>query len=137
MEGMIDPSELDARAAEKHVIVIGGGMGGLIAARECAKVGMRVTVLEASDAPGGAIRGAELDGVAVDAGAESFATRGGHVRALITELGIADRIVAPTPGGAWLAGIPGVGAAPAFPAAAPRIALTDRDASRPDVGDAS
>lgn len=109
---MIDPSELAARAAEKHVIVIGGGMGGLIAARECAKVGMRVTVLEASDAPGGAIRGAELDGVAVDAGAESFATRGGHVRALIAELGIADRIVAPTPGGAWLAGIPGVGAAP-------------------------
>lgn len=101
-----------ARAAEKHVVVVGGGIGGLIAARECAKVGMRVTVLEASDAVGGAIRRAELDGVVVDAGAESFATRGGHVRALLTELGVADRIVAPTPGGAWLAGIPGVGAAP-------------------------
>jgi len=101
-----------ARAAEKHVVVVGGGIGGLIAARECAKVGMRVTLLEASDAVGGAIRRAELDGVVVDAGAESFATRGGHVRALLTELGVADRIVAPTPGGAWLAGIPGVGAAP-------------------------
>jgi oxygen-dependent protoporphyrinogen oxidase len=109
---MMEPAELAALAAEKHVVVVGGGVGGLIAARECAKVGMRVTVLEASDAVGGAIRRAELDGVAVDAGAESFATRGGHVRALLTELGLADRIVAPAPGGAWLAGIPGIGAAP-------------------------
>ncbi|MFK0403182.1 protoporphyrinogen oxidase [Microbacterium sp. NPDC090225] len=109
---MTEPSELAARAAEKHVVVIGGGIGGLIAARECAKVGMRVTVLEASDAVGGAIRRAELDGVSLDAGAESFATRGGHVRALLAELGIDDRVVAPAPGGAWLAGIPGVGAAP-------------------------
>jgi oxygen-dependent protoporphyrinogen oxidase len=112
MEGMTEPSELAARAAEKHVVVVGGGIGGLIAARECAKVGMRVTVLEASDAVGGAIRRAELDGVALDAGAESFATRGGHVRALLAELGIDDRVVAPASGGAWLAGVPGVGAAP-------------------------
>jgi oxygen-dependent protoporphyrinogen oxidase len=109
---MMEPAELAALAAEKHVVVVGGGVGGLIAARECAKVGMRVTVLEGSDAVGGAIRRAELDGVAVDAGAESFATRGGHVRALLTELGLVDRIVAPAPGGAWLAGIPGIGAAP-------------------------
>lgn len=101
-----------ARAAERRVVVIGGGVGGLIAARECAKVGMRVTVLEAADAVGGAIRRAELDGVVLDAGAESYATRGGHVRALLEELGLADRIVAPAAGGAWLAGIPGVGAAP-------------------------
>ncbi|KNY06465.1 protoporphyrinogen oxidase [Microbacterium sp. GCS4] len=101
-----------ARAAERHVVVIGGGIGGLIAARECAKVGMRVTVLEAGDAVGGAIRRAELDGVVLDAGAESYATRGGHVRALLAELGLSDRIVAPAAGGAWLAGIPGVGAAP-------------------------
>lgn len=105
-------AELAARAAATHVVVIGGGIGGLIAARECVKVGMRVTLLEASDAVGGAIRRAELDGVTVDAGAESFATRGGHVRALIEELGLADRIVAPAAGGAWLAGIPGVDAAP-------------------------
>ncbi|MCI1018804.1 FAD-dependent oxidoreductase [Microbacterium sp. C5A9] len=100
------------RAAQTHVIVVGGGVGGLIAARECAKVGMRVTLLEGSEAVGGAIQRAELDGVVVDAGAESYATRGGRVRALIDDLGIADRIVAPAAGGAWLAGIPGVGAAP-------------------------
>ncbi|WP_341947384.1 FAD-dependent oxidoreductase [Microbacterium sp. LWH11-1.2] len=107
-----EPADLAARAAEKHVVVIGGGVGGLIAARECAKVGMRVTLLEEADAVGGAIRRAELGGVVVDAGAESFATRGGHVRALLQELGLTDRIVAPEAGSAWLAGIPGVGAAP-------------------------
>ena len=107
-----EPSDLAARAAEKHVVVIGGGIGGLVAARECAKVGMQVTLLEAGDELGGAIRRIELDGVVVDAGAESYATRGGLVRALVEELGLADRIVAPRPGGAWLAGIPGVGAAP-------------------------
>lgn len=107
-----EPSDLAARAAEKHVVVIGGGIGGLVAARECAKVGMQVTLLEAADELGGAIRRIELDGVVVDAGAESYATRGGLVRALVEELGLADRIVAPRPGGAWLAGIPGVGAAP-------------------------
>ncbi|WP_337026794.1 protoporphyrinogen/coproporphyrinogen oxidase, partial [Microbacterium sp. LB16] len=107
-----EPADLAARAAEKHVVVIGGGIGGLIAARECAKVGMRVTVLEEADALGGAIRRVDLDGVVVDAGAESYATRGGHVRALVEELGLGDRVVLPQAGGAWLAGIPGVGAAP-------------------------
>jgi len=107
-----DPADLAARAAERHVLVVGGGIGGLIAARECAKVGIRVTLLEEADAVGGAIRRAQLDGVAVDAGAESFATRGGHVRALLEELGLPDRIVVPEAGSAWLAGIPGVGAAP-------------------------
>ncbi|MDF2560716.1 MAG: protoporphyrinogen oxidase [Microbacterium sp.] len=107
-----EPSDLAARAAEKHVVVIGGGIGGLVAARECAKVGMQVTLLEAGDELGGAIRRIELDGVLVDAGAESYATRGGLVRALVEELGLAERIVTPRPGGAWLAGIPGVGAAP-------------------------
>jgi oxygen-dependent protoporphyrinogen oxidase len=107
-----EPSDLAARAAEKHVVVVGGGIGGLVAARECAKVGMRVTVLEAAEALGGAIRRVELDGVTVDAGAESYATRGGLVRALVEELDLGDRIAAPQAGGAWLAGIPGVGAAP-------------------------
>lgn len=107
-----EPSDLAARAAEKHVVVVGGGIGGLVAARECAKVGMRVTVLEATDVLGGAIRRVDLDGVTVDAGAESYATRGGIVRALVEELDLADRIVVPQAGGAWLAGIPGTGAAP-------------------------
>ncbi|MFC7787601.1 protoporphyrinogen/coproporphyrinogen oxidase [Microbacterium sp. MAHUQ-60] len=105
-------AELAARAAEQHVVVIGGGIGGLVAARECAKVGMRVTVLEAQPQPGGSIRSAVLDGIVVDAGAESFATRGGHVRALVEELGLSDAIVRPEGGGAWLSGIPDAPDAP-------------------------
>ncbi|WP_313354476.1 FAD-dependent oxidoreductase, partial [Microbacterium sp.] len=104
--------ELAARAAQQHVVVIGGGIGGLVAARECAKVGMRVTLLEASEALGGSIRTAELDGITVDAGAESFATRGGHVKALVDGLGLADAVVPPQGGGAWLSGIPGAADAP-------------------------
>lgn len=103
---------LAERAAERHVIVVGGGIGGLVAARECAKVGMQVTLLEAADDFGGAIARADLDGVSVDAGAESYATRGGHVRKLLSELDLTDRIVTPNPAGAWLVGAPGVKAAP-------------------------
>lgn len=105
-------ADLQARAEARHVIVVGGGIGGLIAARECAKVGMQVTVLEAAETLGGAIRRAEVDGLVVDAGAESYATRGGHVRELIDELGLTDRIVTPNPSGAWLADAAGVEAAP-------------------------
>lgn len=104
--------ELAARAAQQHVVVVGGGIGGLVAARECAKVGMRVTLLEAADALGGSIRTADLDGILVDAGAESFATRGGHVKALVDELGLADQVVPPQGGGAWLSGIPDAPDAP-------------------------
>jgi len=105
-------SDLAARAAQQHIVVIGGGIGGLVAARECAQVGMRVTLLEASDALGGSIRTAELGGIVVDAGAESFATRGGHVRALIDELGLSDAVVPPQGGGAWLSRIPDAPDAP-------------------------
>ncbi|GAA1541196.1 oxygen-dependent protoporphyrinogen oxidase [Microbacterium ginsengiterrae] len=105
-------ADLAARAAHRHVVVIGGGIGGLVAARECAKVGMQVTVLESEGELGGAIRRADLGGLTVDAGAESYATRGGHVRALLDELGLGDRIVTPNPAGAWLVGAPGVDAAP-------------------------
>jgi len=106
------PSDLAARAAQLHVAVVGGGIGGLVSARGCAKVGMRVTVLEASAELGGSIRTAELDGIVVDAGAESFATRGGHVRALIDDLGLSDAVVAPQGGGAWVSGIPDAPDAP-------------------------
>ncbi|MGM7667787.1 protoporphyrinogen/coproporphyrinogen oxidase [Microbacterium sp. A93] len=107
-----EAADLASRAAQRHVVVIGGGIGGLVAARECVKVGMRVTLIEASSALGGAIRRAELDDVVVDAGAESYATRGGHVRTMLTELGLTDLIVTPNPAGAWLVGAPGVDAAP-------------------------
>ena len=105
---------LRRRAQSTRIAVIGAGAAGLVAAREFAKLGFSVEVLEAADRPGGAIRGDELDGLRLDLGAESFATRGGHVRALVDELGLGGDVVEPGTGagGAWLTGLPGGGAAP-------------------------
>jgi protoporphyrinogen/coproporphyrinogen III oxidase len=99
--------DLAARAAATRVAVVGGGMAGLVAALECAKVGFAVTVFEGSGRLGGVLRTAEVAGIAVDAGAESYATRGGTVRALIDELGLSDAVVRPAAGRAWVAGLPG------------------------------
>ncbi|MBZ4488298.1 protoporphyrinogen oxidase [Microbacterium sp. cx-55] len=104
--------ELIAHARDTRVVVVGGGVGGLVAALELAKVGMPVTVLEGSDRVGGVLRSAEVAGLRLDVGAESYATRGGHVRALIDELGLANAVVSPSAHGAWVTGLPGGGAAP-------------------------
>ena len=109
---MTDAEDLVAHARDTRIVVVGGGVAGLVAALECAKVGMQVTLLEASDRLGGVVRSAEVDGVTVDVGAESFATRGGTVAALVSELGLDGAVVAPAAAGAWVAGLPGGGAAP-------------------------
>jgi oxygen-dependent protoporphyrinogen oxidase len=82
--------------------VIGGGVAGLVAARELAVAGLRPLVIEAWSTPGGVVGQHEVDGLRLDAGAESFATRGGVVAALADELGLTDRVVAPEPHGAWV-----------------------------------
>ncbi len=89
-------------AAEPHVIVVGGGIAGLVTARELVNAGVRVTLFEASDRLGGKVKPHVVSGIELDAGAESFATRGGTVAALVTELGLADALVTPSAGGAWL-----------------------------------
>lgn len=112
-------SNLFERASSKHVAVIGGGISGLVAALECAKLGFKVTVFEASDNFGGAVRSAELSPVSgdasgegqseaksirVDTGAESYATRGGHLAKLIDELALESEVTRPNPQGAWVSG---------------------------------
>ncbi|QNE36090.1 protoporphyrinogen/coproporphyrinogen oxidase [Leifsonia shinshuensis] len=89
-------------AAPTRIVVIGGGVSGLVVARECARPGFEVTVLEASGRVGGSVAPLELGGITVDAGAESFATRGGHVAALLDDLGLAGDVVEPNPAGAWV-----------------------------------
>ncbi|MDM7854928.1 protoporphyrinogen/coproporphyrinogen oxidase [Cellulomonas alba] len=83
-------------------VVVGGGVAGLVAARELGIAGLRVLVLEARDAAGGAVRAHTVAGIRLDAGAESFATRGGTVAALVDELGLAGRLAAPEPSGSWV-----------------------------------
>ncbi len=105
-----EPSALDrlaAHAHDSHVVVVGGGIGGLVAALECAKVGIRVTLIEADTRLGGAVRTVDLGGVRVDLGAEGYATRGGAVRRLVDELGLSDAVVPTAPRAEWIAGLPG------------------------------
>jgi oxygen-dependent protoporphyrinogen oxidase len=86
----------------KDVLVIGGGVAGLVAARECAHLGLSVVVLEAADAVGGAVGSHEVAGLTLDSGAESFAVRGNTVAQFLSALGLTDEIIEPNPAGAWL-----------------------------------
>ncbi|WP_456826886.1 FAD-dependent oxidoreductase, partial [Cellulomonas sp. P5_E12] len=83
-------------------LVVGGGVAGLVAARELAHAGLRTLVLEGRDVAGGAVAGHTVAGLRLDAGAESFATRGGTVAALLDELGLTDRVRTPEPRGSWV-----------------------------------
>ncbi|WP_370514033.1 FAD-dependent oxidoreductase [Cellulomonas sp. JZ18] len=84
------------------VVVVGAGVAGLVAARDLVRAGLRVVLVDGRDAPGGAVRGHDVAGLRLDAGAESFATRGGAVAALLGELGLGDDVVTPEPRGAWV-----------------------------------
>ncbi len=83
-------------------IVVGGGVGGLVLARRLVLGGRSVIVVEASDHLGGTVARQRVGGIDLDAGAESFATRGGTVAKLVTALGLEAEIVEPNPEGAWL-----------------------------------
>ena len=85
-----------------RAVVIGGGVAGLVAARRLALAGAEVVLLEAGDRIGGRVASVELGGVRVDTGAESFAVRGGAVRALVDELGLGGDVQDPA-GSAWVA----------------------------------
>lgn len=83
-------------------VVVGGGVAGLVAARELATAGLRTLLVEERPEVGGAVGRHELAGLTLDSGAESFATRGGAVAVLADELGLRDRVVTPDPRGAWV-----------------------------------
>ena len=85
-------------------------MAGLVLARRLVLGGGDVILLEASDRLGGTVARQTVAGIKLDAGAESFATRGGSVAALATALGLGEDIVTPNPEGAWLQPVSG----PAF-----------------------
>ncbi|MDN3496973.1 FAD-dependent oxidoreductase [Planococcus sp. APC 4015] len=96
---------LAGHAHATHVVVVGGGIAGLVAAHECAKVGLRVTLIEAGEL-GGIIRSAEIAGMALDVGADGFSSAGGHVRALLEELHLSDDIEPEARVASWSGGAP-------------------------------
>ena len=61
-------------AGERGVVVVGAGLSGLACAADLAAAGERVTVLEASDAPGGRVRTDRSGGFLLDRGFQVFNT---------------------------------------------------------------
>ncbi len=61
--------------ADLHVVVVGAGMGGLVAALSLALKGARVTVLERAATAGGKLRQVTVAGCQVDAGPTVFTLR--------------------------------------------------------------
>ncbi|OIJ26771.1 amine oxidase [Nocardioides luteus] len=71
------------------VVVVGGGISGLVAAREVAAKGRSVVVLEARDRVGGRVLNHELaDGSVIEAGGAFVGPTQDHVLGLCDELGI-------------------------------------------------
>ncbi|MBF6672724.1 protoporphyrinogen oxidase [Glutamicibacter sp. FBE19] len=89
-------------AQAPHAVIVGGGIAGLVAARDLRQSGHEVTVLEAGNSFGGCLRTTEVAGLTVDAGAESFALRQGTVASYLDELDLSPRIAKTSGKPAWM-----------------------------------
>jgi protoporphyrinogen/coproporphyrinogen III oxidase len=78
------------------VVVIGGGISGLVAARALAGAGLQLTVLEATGRWGGKINSTVLDGIRLDVGAESLLARRPEGLSLIESLDLNCQLVHPS-----------------------------------------
>ncbi|SNC60474.1 oxygen-dependent protoporphyrinogen oxidase [Kytococcus aerolatus] len=99
-----------AGAPSCSVIVVGGGISGLVAARslvvEHGVPAEQVTLLEASERVGGVLHRREIAGNPVDVGAESVLTTRPEATALLAELGLDGELRRPTgvPASVWTRG---------------------------------
>ena len=76
------PSKVD-------VVVVGGGLSGLVAARQVARTGRSVLVVEARDRVGGRLLNHELKaGRVIEAGGAFVGPTQNHIKALAAELGV-------------------------------------------------
>ncbi|MCK1715856.1 MULTISPECIES: NAD(P)/FAD-dependent oxidoreductase [unclassified Bradyrhizobium] len=76
--------------SSEHIVIVGAGAAGLMAARELARAGRRVTILEARDRCGGRIHPlpAALFGYSADGGAEFVHGEAPVTRGLMREAGL-------------------------------------------------
>ncbi|MEH3089860.1 MAG: FAD-dependent oxidoreductase [Microbacterium arborescens] len=105
-------TDLVAHAQDTRVVVVGGGIAGIVAALECARLGLRVTLLEAGSHAGGSLDRVVLDDITVDAAADAYPATSKTIAALVDEAGLAGDIESPSDDRLWLAAGPR-GAAPA------------------------
>ncbi len=86
-------------------VVVGAGVSGLSAAHFVRRrLGSThpLTVLEASDDPGGKVRTVDVAGLGVDTGPDAFLARASDLRALIDDLGLGSAVVEPLSSGAYV-----------------------------------
>jgi len=90
----------------KRIVVVGGGISGLSAARQLLKNGHDVTVLESSERIGGKVFTSEFAGASIDTGPDAFLVRDPEMKELCDDLGLGDGLVAPQSGSAkiWVEG---------------------------------
>lgn len=100
-------------ADRSPVVVVGGGIAGLVAAREFVLSGHQVTLLEKSHHLGGQVARHSVAGIELDAGAEAFSTRGTDIPRLLTALGLDGDVVTPVPSPAWVQRAAGAAPLPA------------------------
>lgn len=105
-------TDLVAHAQDTRVVVVGGGIAGIVAALECARLGLRVTLIEAGPHLGGSLDRVVLGDVVVDAAADAYPATSTTIAALIDEVGLGDEVEAAQDDRLWLAAGPR-GAAPA------------------------
>lgn len=133
------------RTTERDAIVIGAGVGGLVAAGLLARSGRSVLLLEAHATPGGCAGFYETAGFTFDAGATTLVgfDPGGPLRTIVEALGISlgaelrlepvDGVEVRLPGASFLHGRDATGweesAARLFPGAAPFLRRLRRDAA--------
>jgi protoporphyrinogen/coproporphyrinogen III oxidase len=84
------------------IAVVGGGISGLAAAWAGMQQGADVVLLEAAGAPGGKLRTSPVAGIEIDEGADAFLARVPEAVRLCRELGLADDLVSPATGTAYV-----------------------------------
>ncbi|MGH3442460.1 MAG: protoporphyrinogen oxidase [Nitriliruptorales bacterium] len=86
-----------------RVVVVGGGVAGLAAAWELRRAGAETVLVEASERLGGKIATEEIDGLALETGAEAFLDRTPEAFELAEELGLDADVVPASASGVKIA----------------------------------
>ncbi len=87
----------------RPVVIVGGGISGLVLARELERRGLEWLLFEARPAFGGNIRTARHDGFSYDVGPDSFLRAKPEALQLCEELGLHDELIEPSQSAVYVA----------------------------------